>query len=579
MINQKGVLRRLLRLLLPYWPVLAAGIAAMALYAAAQLGFTVLLRPLIDGTFVERDPWKITWVPVAILAVFLIRGVAEFTYTFAMHWVGRRVVMGMRASLFDRLLTLPTSYFDNASRGTLLSKMTYNVEQVAEAASRTLVTLVRDALTVIALVGYLLWLNLQLSLFVFIAGPLIMLLLRHVTARFRRYSTRIQDSMGEVTGVTSEVIDGHREVKTFGGQEYERGRFDEVNRANLRLHIKHGLVRAIASPLVEIIAGFGVAAVVYFATRPEVLAEITVGGFISFLAALMLLNPPLKQLTNLNAQLQQGLAAASSIFELYDQPPEPDDGNVDLPRARGEVAMRGVVFDYGLGKGPALHDINLDVAAGETVALVGRSGSGKSTLVSLLPRFYQPTAGSVLLDGRDVREYRLSELRAQVAIVSQHVTLFNDTVARNIAYGRLRDAPLEDIIAAAESAHAMEFINELPRGLDTLVGDNGVLLSGGQRQRLAIARALLKDAPVLILDEATASLDTESERRIQAALENLMRARTTLVIAHRLSTIERADRIVVLDAGRVVETGSHAELLARGGVYATLHRMQFSEHA
>ncbi len=569
--------KRLLRYLAPYWPVLLIGIAGMAVYAASQLGFTILVRPLVDETFVERDPWVISWIPLAIVAVFLIRGIAEFTYTFSMQWIGRRVVKRLRAQVFDRLLDLPTVFYDNATSGALLSKMTYNIEQVAEAASKTVVTLVRDTLTVIALVAYVLYLNLLLSLFVFIAAPAILWLLRNVSARFRRYSTRIQSSMGEVTEVTEEVIEGHRVVKTFGGQVYERERFERANENNRRLHMKHGLVRAVAAPIIELIAGVGIAAVVFFATRPEILAGITVGGFVSFLTALLLINPPLKQLTNLNAQLQQGIAAAQSIFTLLDERSETDTGQTRLPRARGEVAYRGVHFSYSEAKGEVLSGIDLQVAAGESVALVGRSGSGKSTLVSLLPRFYEVEHGTVTLDGRDIRDYRLGDLRAQIALVSQHVTLFNDTVARNIAYGQLADAKESEIVAAAEAAYAMEFINDLPEGLNTLVGDNGVLLSGGQRQRLAIARALLKDAPILILDEATSALDTESERHIQAALENLMRSRTTLVIAHRLSTVEKANRIVVLSGGRIVETGSHSDLLANDGLYASLYRMQFSE--
>lgn len=569
--------KRLLRYLAPYWPVLLLGIAGMAVYAASQLGFTILVRPLVDETFVERDPWVISWIPLAIVAVFLIRGIAEFTYTFSMQWIGRRVVKRLRAQVFDRLLDLPTVFYDNATSGALLSKMTYNIEQVAEAASKTVVTLVRDTLTVIALVAYVLYLNLLLSLFVFIAAPAILWLLRNVSARFRRYSTRIQSSMGEVTEVTEEVIEGHRVVKTFGGQVYERERFERANENNRRLHMKHGLVRAVAAPIIELIAGVGIAAVVFFATRPEILAGITVGGFVSFLTALLLINPPLKQLTNLNAQLQQGIAAAQSVFTLLDERSETDTGQTRLPRARGEVAYRGVHFSYSEAKGEVLSGIDLQVAAGESVALVGRSGSGKSTLVSLLPRFYEVEHGTVTLDGRDIRDYRLRDLRAQIALVSQHVTLFNDTVARNIAYGQLADAKESEIVAAAEAAYAMEFINDLPEGLNTLVGDNGVLLSGGQRQRLAIARALLKDAPILILDEATSALDTESERHIQAALENLMRSRTTLVIAHRLSTVEKANRIVVLSGGRIVETGSHSDLLANDGLYASLYRMQFSE--
>lgn len=569
------VYRRLLGYSLRYWPVLALSVFTMMVVAATETGFAALMRPLMDESFVARDQAAIRWVPLALIGIFAVRGVAEFTAVYTMKYVGRRVVKELRSRLFDHLLGLPVRYYDSASSGQLISRLSYNVEQVAAAATDSISILIRDTLTVLGLLAWMFYLNWMLTLAVLVIAPLVALLVSQVTRRFRRISHRIQHNMGDVTQVAQEVIEGNRVVKIFGGETYERDRFEAINENNRRLHMKMAFTHALHLPLVQFFVALALALIVWLATLEPVLENVTVGTFVSFITALLLLLTPIRRLTNVNQMLQKGIAAGQSIFALLDADMERDQGELRIERARGDIQFHGVSFHYDADKGDVLRGIDLHIHPGETVALVGRSGSGKTTLVNLLPRFYDPQAGQVLLDGVDVSRYRLADLRRQIAYVGQHVTLFNDTIGRNIAYGSVGDVSEHDIMRAAEAAHAMEFIRRLPQGLETPVGDNGVMLSGGQRQRLAIARALLRDAPILILDEATSALDTEAERHIQAALENLMRNRTTLVIAHRLSTVERADRIVVMHDGAVVESGRHEELLGQGGIYARLHRLQF----
>jgi ATP-binding cassette, subfamily B, bacterial MsbA len=569
------VYRRLLGYSLRYWPVLVLSVFAMMVVAATETGFAALMRPLMDSSFVGRDRSAIRWVPFAIIGIFAVRGVAEFTAAYTMKYVGRTVVKTLRSELFDHLLRLPVRHYDGATSGQLISRLSYNVEQVAATATDSISILIRDTLTVLGLLAWMFYLNWILTLAVLVIAPIVAVLVSQVTSRFRRISHRIQRNMGDVTQVTQEVIEGNRVVKIFGGEEYERARFEDIIERNRRLHMKMVFTHALHMPLIQFVAALAVAFIVWLATLESVVQNVTVGTFVSLITALLLLLTPIRRLTNVNQMLQKGIAAGQSIFALLDADTERDQGDLHIERARGDIQYRGVRFHYAPGKGDVLQGIDLHIRPGETVALVGRSGSGKTTLVNLLPRFYDPQEGQVLLDGVDVTRYRLGDLRHQIAYVGQHVTLFNDTIGRNIAYGSLGDVSEEDVVRAAEAAHAMEFIRRLPQGLDTPVGDNGVMLSGGQRQRLAIARALLKDAPILILDEATSALDTEAERHIQAALENLMRNRTTLVIAHRLSTVEGADRIVVMQDGAIVESGSHQELLGQGGVYARLHRLQF----
>jgi subfamily B ATP-binding cassette protein MsbA len=564
---------RLMTYALPHWKRYVLAIIGMSIYAFTQAAFAALVQPLLDKGFVLHDLTSIRLLPLEVVALFLSRGVADFLAAYNISWVGRSIIKRMRHETFAQLLRLPSRYYDISSSGILVSKLTYNIEQVAEATTNAVTVMVRDGLTIVGLIFIMFYQSWKLSLFILVVGPVIAVLVRYISERFRRYSRRIQDSMGDVTKVAEEVITGQRIVKLFGGIVHETDRFEQVNEKNRYLNMKLMLVNAGSSPIIQMIAGTGLAAVIFVALHQVV----SVGTFGSFLAATLLILPPLKHVTDVNAPLQRGIAAGQSIFELLDDVVEDEGGSFESPRAQGEVEFRAVTFAYNPAKGDVLHDIRFIAKPGETIALVGRSGSGKSTLVSLLPRFYDPTAGSILLDGNDLKGYRLSNLREQVAMVSQDVMLFNDSIRNNIAYGSLKNRGEAAVVAAAEAAYAMDFIKRLPQGLDTMVGDRGVLLSGGERQRISIARALLKDAPLLVLDEATSALDSESERHIQAALERLMAHRTTLVIAHRLSTVEKADRIIVLDRGRIVEMGPHAELLAKNGHYAALHRLQFRD--
>ena len=566
---------RLLAYVKPYWKAFAISILAMIVVAASEPTLPALMKPLLDGTFVDRDPRIMSLMPVAILLLFAVRGVASYAGSYAITWVGNKVILDLRKAMFERLLELPSSFYNRHASGNLLSKITFDVTQVTQAATNVVTVVVKDSLTILGLLGWLLWLDWKLTLITVLTLPAIVVIVKVLSRRLRSASRESQQAMGDLTQVLQEAIEGQREVKLFGGTEYEIGRFRQTADRVRRFAMKQASAAAINVPLVQMVAALALALMVYLATRQAASDVSSIGGFVSFIMAMLMMTAPLKHLTSVNEHLQRGLAAAESVFSILDEHGEEDRGTIELGRARGELVFDTVSFRYAGRDVAALIDIRLVLRPGETVALVGQSGSGKSTVVNLVPRFYQPTGGRILVDGHDVRDIRLESLRANIAMVSQHVVLFNDTVAANIAYGAMRDTTRAEIAAAAQAAHAMSFIDALPQGLDTPIGEKGVMLSGGQRQRLAIARALLRNAPILILDEATSALDTESERHVQAALATLVSGRTTLVIAHRLSTIERADRIVVLDHGRIAETGTHQDLLAKGGLYARLQQLQF----
>ena len=568
---------RLLGYARPHWRVFALALIGMIGGAATDPAFAALMKPMLDGSFVQRDPQVIRWLPVVMVGLFVVRLVCSFVSDFGMNWVARRVIKDLRTAMFDHLLRLPASFYDRQASGTLISKVTYDVEMVAGATSDALTTLLKDTVTVLGLLGWMFYLNWKLALIFMVVGPGMAASISMVSRRFRRLSTHIQASMGNITAAAGEVVEGHLVTKLFNGQDRESASFGRLSERNRNLHMKWVSVDALGNGVVQLLIALTMAGILYAATTFASTERTTVGGFTSFIVAVTMLQAPVKRLTKVNGVLQKGITAARSVFGLIDELAEPDTGKHTLVRARGEVEYQDVEFAYATSTAPVLRGVSLHAKPGQRVALVGRSGSGKTSLVGLLPRFYEPQAGRILIDGVDIRDLTLASLRAQISLVSQHVVLFNDTVANNIAYGRRGEVSEADIVRAAEQAHAMEFIRQLPQGLDSMVGDNGVLLSGGQRQRIALARALLKDAPILILDEATSALDSESERHIKAALDALMSHRTTLVIAHRLSTIENADLILVMQDGRIVERGDHPGLLRQGAVYARLHGMQFAD--
>ena len=567
---------RLLKYVKPYWRTFAISLLGMMVVASTEPLVPALMKPMLDGTFVHKDQAMMRIVPAVIILIFLIRGIATFVGTFAISWVGNKLVMDLREEMFAKLLCLPTGYYDEHATGSLLSKLTYDVTQVTNAATVVVTISVRDSIVMAGLLGWLFYLNWKLTMLTLLMAPVIAVIISTISRRMRLSSRDSQQSMGDMTQVIEESVSAHKVVKLFGGQQYERDRFHEQANWVRRHAMKQASAGAANVPIVQMVAAIALAVVVYLATLQSNADEVTVGGFVSFIMAMLMLTAPLKRLTGVSEYLQRGLAAAESVFALLDTLGEKDEGQVTIGRVRGELHFDCVQFTYEADGRPVLKNIELAIRAGENVAFVGASGSGKTTLANLVPRFYTATGGEIRLDGYNLTELTLASLRANIALVSQEVVLFNDTISANIAYGQMRVVGEDEIIAAATAAHAMEFIREWPEGLNTLVGERGVKLSGGQRQRIAIARAILKDAPVLILDEATSALDSESERHVQAALETLMRGRTTLVIAHRLSTIEKADRIVVLQKGEIAEMGTHAELLAKNGAYAQLHRVQFA---
>lgn len=571
------VYRRLLRYIQRYWKVLIISLISMCIAALTEAAFARLLKPLIDGGFVDKDPDTIRWVPLAIIGVFLLRGVTSFINEYTASWLTGRLVQTLREEMFVKLLRLPVSFYDREQSGRLISRIASDVNQVTEAGFNVITVAVKDGVTTLGLLALLLYTDWQLTLICFVVMPAVTACMHFVGKRLRGLARENQLRMGQMVQVVSEAIDGRKVVKIYGGEQYEAERFHEAADALRRNQVKQSAASSANTGVTQLMIACALAAILYFAALRAQHGGFSAGDFMSFLTAMMLLFAPIKRITGISQALQRGLAAAETIFQFLDEPEEKQAGLPLAGKTRGQLELQQLSFSYPGSERPALKQISLTLNAGETVALVGSSGSGKTTLASLVPRFYEPDSGRLLLDGVPLADYALPALREQIALVSQDVVLFNGTVAANIAYGVLDKVGREQIIEAARAANALDFIEALPEGFDTEIGENGTRLSGGQRQRLAIARALLKNAPLLILDEATSALDTESERLVQAALDNLMKNRTTLVIAHRLSTIEQADRIVVMHQGEVIEVGTHQSLLAENGMYAKLHSMQFAE--
>ena len=574
--SNRALYMRLLTYVKPYRMAFAIAIAAMAVGGAAQGAFALFLKELLEKLF-EQGNAQYAWIAsLAIVVIFLITGISNFVSGYGMQWVSTKVILDLRNQMFHRLIRLPEPFFSRTSTGTMMSKVTNDVMGLQEAATNALTALVRGSFTLIIALGTMFYLSWKLTLITFATVPILAFIIGAFGKRLRGLSRETQVAQAAITDVLEESIRGHKVIKVFGGERYELSRFESAANRIRQLSMKHGAAAAAGTPFTHLIVSVAIALIVYLAASNTMGSGLSVSSFVAYIVAAAGLIPQIKALTSVNEQIQKGLAACESVFGLIDSPVETDTGSKNMDRAKGELRFDAVSLQYESQGGLALNDVSIDIKAGETIALVGPSGGGKTSFMNLVPRFFTPTAGTITLDGVALTDIKLTDLRKQIAMVSQDVVLFNDTVAANIAYGVIGDADMAKVKDAAAAAHCLEFINALPAGFNTEIGDNGSRLSGGQRQRIAIARALYKDAPILLLDEATSALDSESERAVQTALDALMRGRTTLVVAHRLSTIEKADRILVLEAGRIVESGTHAELLLRGGLYTSLHRLQFS---
>ena len=573
------VYRRLISYSLSHWPYLLVAIIGMVLAAVTQPLFAWILGPLLDKAILQHDPDVIAWLPIGILGIFLLRGIAMFLSSYYMGLVGRVVIKTLRNEIFTKMLYLPIHFFEKRSSGKLLAYINHYTEQIANTSVRGLTSLIQDSVTIIGLVALMFYQNWMLTLSILIVFPIISLIILYVSKRIRHLSHHEQSSVGTITHIANEMVQGYKTIRIFNGNQYEAKRFNIANEKNVEWQMKRLVTELLSTPLIQFIVAIALATMIYIATLPSTLETLSPGSFMSFIMSMVMLFSPLKNLTRLNAELQAAIAAGESIFDLLDRSVEADIGSGSLKNCQGKVTFNDVSFSYKSTDKWVLKNINVVVQPRETIAIVGKSGSGKTTLVHLLPRFYDVQLGEILIDDMKLSDIKLHNLREQIAYVSQDIVLFNDTIRNNIAYGDMQTLPMEKIRAAAEAAYALEFIEKMPQGFDTVIGDNGMLLSGGQKQRLAIARAILSPAPILILDEATSALDSESERYIQIALDKLLENRTTFVIAHRLSTIENADRIFVMEDGEIVEQGSHDELINASGRYAYLHKMQFNEVA
>jgi len=569
------IYRRLMRYVLPYWKIFVISVIGFAMYASTQPLFAMVIKHIIDTLSAETKE-GMQYLPLLFVALFFIRGVGSFLGNYFLARISGNVIHKLRCEIFNQYTFLPTKYFDAQNSGYMISRITHNVGEVTRATTDSVRSFVREGFTAFGLLAYLSYSNWKLSLVFLAIAPVVALMVSYVSKRMKKLSKNMQDTVGDMTHVTSELVSGQRVVKSFGGEAYEIKRFKESSLDNRKQFLKLIMTMSIHNPLMQFVVSLALAALMYLALI--MMKDAGAGEFVAYLTAAFLLPRPIRQLSDANAEIQRGIAAAESLFEVLDEPKEKDEGDYQVEKVKGHIEIQGLSFKYEGANESALKKISVKIQPGQTVALVGSSGGGKSTLINLIPRFYDYQYGSIKLDGVELKKYQLTNLRKHIAVVTQHVTLFNDTVANNIAYGEMADSTREQVRGAAKDAYAMGFVEKMPKGFDTEVGENGARLSGGQRQRLALARALLKDAPILILDEATSALDSESENNIQKALNRVMKDRTTLVVAHRLSTIENADLILVMDGGQIVEKGSHHELLTKNGIYTKLHKMQFKKN-